>query len=115
MSPSTSAPRVNVTSWPARERIAAMYARWTLGTSWNFFLRYAITFVTRENGSSRDPYPPTTVSLLTNPRVLSKSASTTRISHLKSENRNDHVNNVRPGTVVREANGGKTLVFEAAG
>jgi len=36
---------VNVTSWPARERIAAMYARWTLGTSWNFFLRYAITFV----------------------------------------------------------------------
>src|SRR5437667_2338461 len=42
-----------------------------------------ITVVTRENGSRRDPYPPTTVSLLTNPRVDFKSARTTRISHLR--------------------------------
>src|SRR6185295_9344839 len=38
--------------------------------------------VTRENGSSRDPYPPTTVSLLTKPRLDFKSARTTRIGHL---------------------------------
>src|SRR5207302_11469085 len=38
--------------------------------------------VTRENGSSRDPYPPTTVSLLTNPRSDFRSARTTRIGHL---------------------------------
>src|SRR5438093_11595683 len=44
---------------------------------------YEITAVTRENGSRRDPYPPTTVSLLTNPRVDFKSARTTRISHLR--------------------------------
>src|SRR5499426_2572271 len=55
---------------------------WTLGTSWNCCLRYAITAVTRENGSSRDPYPPTTVSLLTNPRFDFRSARTTFISHL---------------------------------
>src|SRR5712692_4941725 len=41
-----------------------------------------MTDVTRVNGSSRDPYPPTTVSLLTNPRSDFKSASTTRIGHL---------------------------------
>src|SRR5438093_11263957 len=44
---------------------------------------YEITAVTRENGSRRDPYPPTTVSLLTNPRVDFKSARTTSISHLR--------------------------------
>src|SRR4051794_14967558 len=55
---------------------------WTLGTSWNFFFRYAITAVTRENGSSLEPYPPTTVSLLTNPRWDFRSARRTRISHL---------------------------------
>src|SRR5206468_5459221 len=38
--------------------------------------------VTRENGSRRDPYPPTTVSLLTKPRSDLRSASTTRIGHL---------------------------------
>ena len=38
--------------------------------------------VTRENGSSRDPYPPTTVSLLTNPRFDFTSARITRIGHL---------------------------------
>src|SRR5215831_21386350 len=41
-----------------------------------------MTAVTRVNGSSRDPYPPTTVSLLTKPRSDFKSASTTRIGHL---------------------------------
>src|SRR5947209_16541280 len=56
----------------------------TLGTSWNFFLRYAITLVTRENGSRRDPYPPTTVSLLTNPRLDFRSARTTRIASPQS-------------------------------
>src|SRR4051812_5819549 len=55
---------------------------WTLGTSWNFFFRYAITAVTRVNGSRREPYPPTTVSLLTNPRWDFRSARRTRISHL---------------------------------
>src|SRR5437867_133215 len=35
--------------------------------------------VTREKGSSRDPYPPTTVSLLTKPRSDFTSARTTRI------------------------------------
>src|SRR6185295_7776354 len=58
---------------------------WMLGTSWNCFLRYEITDVTRENGSRRDPYPPTTVSLLTNPRRDCKSARTTRISHLDAD------------------------------
>src|ERR1019366_2270965 len=62
---------------------------WTLGTSWNFFLRYAITVVTRENGSRRDPYPPTTVSLLTNPRSDFKSASRTRINHLNLPTRRE--------------------------
>src|SRR5438874_5645856 len=42
--------------------------------------------VVRENGSSRDPYPPTTVSLLTNPRSDFKSARTTRIAHLNQTN-----------------------------
>src|SRR5713101_6803707 len=40
-----------------------------------------MTVVTRENGSRRDPYPPTTVSLLTNPRSDFRSARTTRIGH----------------------------------
>src|SRR5438045_813557 len=62
--------------------MAATYAMCTLGTSWNCFLTYVITLVTRENGSSRDPYPPTTVSLLTNPRFDFRSARTTFISHL---------------------------------
>ena len=66
--------------------MAATYAMCTLGTSWNCFLTYVITLVTRENGSSRDPYPPTTVSLLTNPRSDFRSARTTRIGHLNVTN-----------------------------
>src|SRR5206468_9264146 len=65
---------------------------WTLGTSWNCCLRYAITAVTRENGSSRDPYPPTTVSLLTNPRFDFRSARTTFISHLNPHSDPDREN-----------------------
>src|ERR1700731_768834 len=45
-----------------------------------------MTLVTRVNGSRRDPYPPTTVSLLTKPRSDFKSASTTRIGHLNLTN-----------------------------
>src|SRR5438046_1010841 len=45
-----------------------------------------MTLVTRVNGSSRDPYPPTTVSLLTKPRFDFRSASTTRIGHLNLTN-----------------------------
>src|SRR5207244_3086053 len=67
-------------------RIAAMYAMCTLGTSWNCFLRYEMTVVTRVNGSSRDPYPPTTVSLLTKPELDFRSASTARIGHLNLTN-----------------------------
>src|SRR5207342_3834100 len=73
----------------------------TLGTSWNCCLRYAITAVTRENGSSRDPYPPTTVSLLTNPRFDFRSARTTFISHLKSD-----MSDPDRKTAVQAVNGG---------
>src|SRR6185503_13272065 len=50
------------------------------------FLRYAMMLVTRENGTSRDPYPPTTVSLLTKPRSDFTSARTTRMIHLDGDN-----------------------------
>src|SRR6185369_3779488 len=40
-------------------------------------LRTETTRVTRENGRSRAPYPPTTVSFCTNPPLPSRSASTT--------------------------------------
>src|SRR5437016_13531279 len=59
-----------------------------------------MTPVTRENGSSRDPYPPTTVSLLTNPRFDFRSARTTRISNLYVTNsrstRDDQTHVCRP-------------------
>src|SRR4051794_13249362 len=55
-----------------------------------------MTLVTRVNGFRRDPYPPTTVSLLTNPRSDFRSARTTRITHLNLTKPPATVNDVRP-------------------
>src|SRR5437867_6018575 len=100
--------------------MAAMYAMCTLGTSWNCFFRYEITAVTRENGCRREPYPPTTVSLLTNPRVDLKSARTTRIIHLTwlrttDRTREDRTKGLKPRSGVREATAGRTGACRADG
>src|SRR5258705_11741578 len=80
-SPSTRGPAEAATSWPARRAIAAQYARCTLGRSWKCRFKPATTRVTFENGRRRDPNPPATVSLLTNPCPPRTSASTIRMRH----------------------------------
>src|SRR5258705_532158 len=59
-----------------------MYPSCTLGSACRCRFIADMTRVTRENGRSRDPYPPATVSLLTNPSAEAKSARTIRIIDL---------------------------------
>ena len=59
-----------------------MYPSCTLGSACRCRFIAEMTRVTRENGRSRDPYPPATVSLLTNPSADAKSARTIRMIDL---------------------------------
>src|SRR5258706_15356635 len=80
-SPPTRGPAEAATSSPAGRAIAAQYARCTLGRSWKCRFKPATTRVPFENGRRRDPNPPATVSLLTNPCPPRTSASTIRMRH----------------------------------
>src|SRR6185503_13809119 len=66
-----------------------------------------MTLVTRVNGSSRDPYPPTTVSLLTKPRFDFKSASTTRIGLPRCHS--SRMKTTRPRSFKRAAAGDQSI------
>src|SRR5262245_29087265 len=57
-----------------------MYARCTLGRSCRRRFTLQTADVTFENGRRREPYPPATVSLLTNPSFALRSASTIRMT-----------------------------------
>src|SRR5438874_8569878 len=72
-------PRDQITSCPYRARIAAMCASCTLGTSRKRRLSSPMMRVTREKGRRREPYPPTTVSFVTNPSRAGRSTSNTRM------------------------------------
>src|SRR5882672_10783088 len=68
-----------------------------------------MTRVTRVNGSSRDPYPPTTVSLLTKPRGDLRSARTTRMrSGPGSSNRAGDLRHLGYDFLIRYSTGNRT-------